>query len=101
MEINVDNRMSTQEFMFRYNLLNYLGERYAIVTISDKSLDDWTVKDVDGFEFNINPKEIYQDFLQSSIKEISNYFIGDSLYRSIEAEVNGETENRIYTEFII
>lgn len=101
MEINVDNRMSTQEFMFRYNLLNYLGERYAIVTISDKSLDDWTVKDVDGLEFNINPKEIYQDFLQSSIKEISNYFIDDSLYRSIEAEVNGEKENRIYTEFIM
>lgn len=100
MEINVDNRMSTQEFMFRYNLLNYLGERYAIVTISDKNLDDWTVRDVDGVEFNLNPKEIYQDFLQSS-KKVPNYFIGDNLYRSIEAEVNGETENRIYTEFIM
>lgn len=100
MEINVDNRMSPQEFIFRHNLINYLEERYAKVTISDKSLDDWTVRAVDGVEFNLNPKEIYQDFLQSS-KKVSNYLIGDSLYRSIEAEVNGETENRIYTEFIM
>ena len=82
--------MSPQEFIFRHNLINYLEDRYAKVYLSDKNLDDWTIKDIDGIEVNINPKEIYQDFLQSS-KKVSDYF--DSVYHSVEYEMNNEKEN--------
>ena len=82
--------MSPQEFIFRHNLINYLEDVCAEVHLNNKDIDDWTLKDIDGVQISINPKEIYQDFLQSS-KSASEFC--DSVYHSIEYELNNEKEN--------
>lgn len=81
--------MSPQEFIFRHNLINYLDEKFTKVDINDKDIDDLTIQDNDGLKTNINTKEIYQDFLQSS-KNMSEYF--DSIWHSIEYALNNEKE---------
>jgi hypothetical protein len=82
--------MSTQEFIFRHNLINFLDDGVYTVKLNDKNIDDLIVEDENNnLKVNVNLKENYQDFLQSSKSE-SEYFI--SVYDSTEYQMNSLLE---------
>jgi hypothetical protein len=82
--------MSPQEFIFRHNLINFLDDGVYTVKLNDKNIDDLIVEDENNnLKVNVNLKENYQDFLQSSKSE-SEYFI--SVYDSTEYQMNSLLE---------
>jgi hypothetical protein len=82
--------MSPQEFIFRHNLINFLDDGVYTVKLNDKNIDDLIVEDENNnLKVNVNLKENYQDFLQSSKSE-SEYFI--SVYNSTEYQMNSLLE---------
>lgn len=82
--------MSPQEFIFRHNLINFLDDGVYTVRLNDKNIDDLIVEDENNnLKVNVNLKENYQDFLQSSKSE-SEYFI--SVYNSTEYQMNSLLE---------
>lgn len=82
--------MSPQEFIFRHNLINFLDDGVYTVKLNDKNIDDLIVEDENNnLKVNVNLKENYQDFLQSSKTE-SEYFI--SVYNSTEYQMNSLLE---------
>lgn len=82
--------MSPQEFIFRHNLINFLDDGIYTVKLNDKNIDDLIVEDENNnLKVNVNLKENYQDFLQSSKSE-SEYFI--SVYDSTEYQMNSLLE---------
>lgn len=82
--------MSPQEFIFRHNLINFLDDGVYTVKLNDKNIDDLIVEDeTNNLKVNVNLKENYQDFLQSSKSE-SEYFI--SVYDSTEYQMNSLLE---------
>lgn len=82
--------MSPQEFIFRHNLINFLDDGVYTVKLNDKNIDDLIVEDeTNNLKVNVNLKENYQDFLQSSKSE-SEYFI--SVYNSTEYQMNSLLE---------
>lgn len=82
--------MSPQEFIFRHNLINFLDDGVYTVKLNVKNIDDLIVEDENNnLKVNVNLKENYQDFLQSSKSE-SEYFI--SVYNSTEYQMNSLLE---------
>ncbi len=82
--------MSPQEFIFRHNLINFLDDGVYTVKLNDKNIDDLIVEDENNnLKVNVNLKENYQDFLQSSKSE-TEYFI--SVYNSTEYQMNSLLE---------
>ena len=82
--------MSPQEFIFRHNLINFLDDGVYTVKLNDKNIDDLIVEDENNnLKVNVNLKENYHDFLQSSKSE-SEYFI--SVYDSTEYQMNSLLE---------
>lgn len=82
--------MSPQEFIFRHNLINFLDDGVYTIKLNDKNIDDLIVEDENNnLKVNVNLKENYQDFLQSSKSE-SEYFI--SVYDSTEYQMNSLLE---------